>query len=63
MREMKLRPNLERIKEQIFQSIRPYVFITLFPDLSVATKVCSLACLYNLKANRDQFVASIFKYI
>jgi hypothetical protein len=54
-REMKLRPNPQRIKGQIFQSIRSYVFVAWFPDLSVAIRICILACLYILKANRNQF--------
>jgi hypothetical protein len=40
---------------QIFHSIRSYVFVAWFPDLSVAIRIYSLACLYNLKANRNQF--------
>jgi hypothetical protein len=52
---MKLRPNPEKIKGQLFQSIRSYVFVAWFPDLSVAIRICILACLYNLKANRNQF--------
>jgi hypothetical protein len=52
---MKLHPNPEKKKGQIFQSMRSYVFIAWFPDLSVAIRICVLACLYNLKANRNQF--------
>jgi hypothetical protein len=52
---MKLRLNPEKIKGQIFQSIRSYVFVAWFPDLSVAIRICILACLYNWKANRNQF--------
>jgi hypothetical protein len=53
--EMKQRPNPERIKGQIFQSIRSYVFVAWFPDLSVAVRIYSLAYLYYLKANRNLF--------
>jgi hypothetical protein len=52
---MKRRQNPEKIKGQIFQSIRSYGFVVWFPDLSVAIRICILACLYNLKANRNQF--------
>jgi hypothetical protein len=52
---MKQRPNPERIKGQIFQSIRSYVFVAWFPDLSFAIRIYSLAYLYYLKANRNQF--------
>ena len=52
---MKQRPNPERIKGQIFQNIRSYVFVAGFPDLSVAIRIYSLAYLYYLKANRNQF--------
>jgi hypothetical protein len=53
---MKLRPNPVLFQSQIFQSIRAYVFVAWFPDLSVsAIRICILACLYNLKANRNQF--------
>jgi hypothetical protein len=52
---MKLRPNPVLFQSQIFQSIRSYVFVAWFPDTSVAIRICILACLYNLKANRNQF--------
>jgi hypothetical protein len=52
---MKLRPNPVLFQSQIFQSIRSYVFVAWFPDMSVAIRICILACLYNLKANRNQF--------
>ena len=42
-------------KRAVFQSIQSYVFVAWFPDLSVAIRIYSLACLYNLKANRNQF--------
>jgi hypothetical protein len=42
-------------QSQIFQSIRSYVFVAWFPDMSVAIRICLLACFYNLKANRNQF--------
>jgi hypothetical protein len=35
--------------------IRSYVFVAWFSDLSVAIRIYSLECLYNLKANRNQF--------
>jgi hypothetical protein len=54
---MKLRPNPETIKGQIFPSIYDHTFplFACFSDLSVAIGIYSLACLYNLKANRNQF--------
>jgi hypothetical protein len=39
---------------------KAYDHIAWFPDLSVARRICSSACLYNLKANRN--LASILKY-
>jgi hypothetical protein len=49
---MKRRPNPEKIKAIISKHtiIRFRCLI-----LSVAIRICSLACLYNLKANRNQF--------
>jgi hypothetical protein len=49
--------NPETIKWQIFPSIYDHTFPLLawFSDLSVAIGIYSLACLYNLKANRNQF--------
>jgi hypothetical protein len=44
----------ERIKGKTFESMRSYVFVAWFPDLSVAIRICILGCLYNLKANRNQ---------
>jgi hypothetical protein len=55
----------ENKRANISKHIRSYVFVAWFPDLSVAIRICILACLYNLKANRNQFtdLASILKYI
>jgi hypothetical protein len=52
---MKLRPNPVLFQSQIFQSKRSYVFVAWFPDMSVAIRICILACLCNLNANRNQF--------
>ena len=46
----------------ISKHIRSYVFVAWFSDMSVALRICSLACLYDLKANRNN-LASILKYI
>jgi hypothetical protein len=63
--EMKiLRPNPERIlKTQIFQTIRSYVFVAWFPDLSVTIRICILPCLYNLKRQTETNLARILKYM
>jgi hypothetical protein len=59
-----LRPNPERIlKTQIFQTIRSYVFVAWFPDLSVTIRICILPCLYNLKRQTETNLARILKYI
>ena len=42
-------------RANISKHIRSYVFVVWFSDLFVALRICSLACLYNLKANRNQF--------
>jgi hypothetical protein len=51
----KTAPEPQENKRAVFQSIQSYVFVAWFPDLSVAIRIYSLACLYNLKANRNQF--------
>jgi hypothetical protein len=59
-----LRPNPERIlKTQIFQTIRSYVFVAWFPDLSVTIRICILPYLYNLKRQTETNLARILKYI
>jgi hypothetical protein len=60
---MKLRPNPETIKGQIFQSIQSYVFVALISWLSFAIRIYSLACLYNLKANKTKFSKYFEVYI
>ena len=42
-------------RANISKHIRSYVFIAWFSDLFVAIRIYSLTCLYNLKANRNQF--------
>jgi hypothetical protein len=42
-------------RANISKNIRSYVFVAWFSDLFVAIRIYSLACLYNLKANRNQF--------
>ena len=42
-------------RPNISKHIRSYVFVVWFSDLFVALRICSLACLYDLKANRNQF--------
>jgi hypothetical protein len=47
------RDNIKRAN--ISKHIRSYVFVAWFSDLFVAIRIYSLACLYNLKANRNRF--------
>jgi hypothetical protein len=42
-------------RANISKHIRSYVFVAWFSDLFVAIRIYSLTCLYNLKANRNQF--------
>jgi hypothetical protein len=54
-RGMKLRPNPETIKGQIFPSIYGHTFSLLDFLTCLLLRIYSLACLYNLKANGKQF--------
>jgi hypothetical protein len=50
-------------RANISKHIRSYVFVAWFSDLFVAIRIYSLACLYNLKANRNQFSKYFEVYI
>jgi hypothetical protein len=58
-RNVRVKWNCARTRDNkranISKHIRSYVFVARFSDLFVAIRIYSLACLYNLKANRNQF--------